>query len=315
MTEDMKKLAPALSTVTAVAKRYFKVIHTVERVSQGLSTFVYRISTEEGIRYMRFLPEQASFAAEALVHRLLRERGVWAPAVVAMEHQNRDTGLSLMITEEIPGRSVQDLEPGKSLPGILQEAGRQLALLHQVPVEGFGWIDRSCHNRLKGEHATFRAYLEEYMDEDLKALECYDFTSQQRKQYAKWMEEALQVLDTPRAVLVHGDFDISHIFHWDGRFTGFIDFGEIRGCNPLFDLGTLLWTDDSPEKIFYRSVCEEYGQVRPIEAEMHCAVSLMALYQLLRFLSRKKDTGAKEFWYRKAVKQMNFILVEEKELV
>lgn len=79
----------------------------------------------------------------------------WAPAVVAMEHQNLDTGLSLMITEEIPGDSVQDLEPGESLPGILQEAGRQLALLHQVPVEGFGWIDRSCHDRLRGKAKEF----------------------------------------------------------------------------------------------------------------------------------------------------------------
>ncbi|HEY4383064.1 MAG TPA: phosphotransferase, partial [Ktedonobacteraceae bacterium] len=37
--------------------------------------------------------------------------------------------------------------------------------------------------------------------------------------------------------LAHGDFDTSHIYQQDGRFTGIIDFGEIRGTSHWYDLG------------------------------------------------------------------------------
>ncbi len=39
--------------------------------------------------------------------------------------------------------------------------------------------------------------------------------------------------------MAHGDFDTSHIFAANGSYTGIIDFGEIRGAEPTFDLGHL----------------------------------------------------------------------------
>jgi len=39
------------------------------------------------------------------------------------------------------------------------------------------------------------------------------------------------------AVLAHGDFDASHIYQEDGAYSGIIDFGEIRGAEPTYDLG------------------------------------------------------------------------------
>jgi len=37
--------------------------------------------------------------------------------------------------------------------------------------------------------------------------------------------------------LAHGDFDASHIYQEDGKYTGIIDFGEIRGASHWYDLG------------------------------------------------------------------------------
>jgi aminoglycoside phosphotransferase (APT) family kinase protein len=38
------------------------------------------------------------------------------------------------------------------------------------------------------------------------------------------------------AVLAHGDFDPTHVFVARGRYAGVIDFGEIRGAPPLYDV-------------------------------------------------------------------------------
>jgi aminoglycoside phosphotransferase (APT) family kinase protein len=37
--------------------------------------------------------------------------------------------------------------------------------------------------------------------------------------------------------MAHGDLDATHSYHQDGRYTGIIDFGEIRGATRCYDLG------------------------------------------------------------------------------
>ena len=114
---------------------------------------------------------------------------------------------------------------------ILHEAGRQLALIHTIPVDGFGWIDRNSFDTLKGVKRTFLEYFDEFTSDDLVCLYYYDFTDSELEQIREYIKQARSSLNIPNAVLVHGDFDSSHIFHANGKFTGFIDFGEIRGSN------------------------------------------------------------------------------------
>ena len=143
------------------------------------------------------------------------------------------------------------------------------------------------------------------VEEDLKALDHYPLI--EKSAVAQYMDEALSLLDVSQACLVHGDFDTSHIFHENGHFTGFIDFGEIRGCHPFFDLGTLLWADDTPDRIQYRLVCEGYSQITPLSTKDHQRIALIGLYQLLRFLNRKKDTPMKEFWNQKTLRHLEWM--------
>ena len=44
-------------------------------------------------------------------------------------------------------------------------------------------------------------------------------------------------MDRKGSYLVHGDFDPTHIFQNNNHFTGIIDFGEIMGSSPLYDIG------------------------------------------------------------------------------
>lgn len=43
-------------------------------------------------------------------------------------------------------------------------------------------------------------------------------------------------MDETQACLAHGDFDTTHIFQDNGRYTGIIDFGEIRGTHRWYDV-------------------------------------------------------------------------------
>jgi aminoglycoside phosphotransferase (APT) family kinase protein len=48
--------------------------------------------------------------------------------------------------------------------------------------------------------------------------------------------EAVSDAGTAPPRLAHGDFDSTQIFQQGGCFTGVIDFGEVRGAEPWYDL-------------------------------------------------------------------------------
>jgi aminoglycoside phosphotransferase len=79
----------------------------VERITEGGSTYVYRLRTENERFYLRVLPEEGvSFLPEVEVHRRLRENGVAVPEVVYFEANNEWVQRSIMVTTEIPGTPI-----------------------------------------------------------------------------------------------------------------------------------------------------------------------------------------------------------------
>lgn len=211
----------------------------IRRVPEGISTHVYQIQ-HGGTFYLRILPEVGnSFAPEALVHTLLRERGVRVPEVVYMEQCNPDLGLSVMVTTEIDGRAIGSSPASDVMPDVLVQAGRDLAIINSVPVEGFGWIrrDLAAPEHLQADHATLRGWVFAHLEEDLWLLEQDTLPQQQVQAIHTVVRRYDHYLTGKCGRLAHGDFDVTHIFQQHGRYTGIIDFGEIRGTDPMYDLG------------------------------------------------------------------------------
>jgi aminoglycoside phosphotransferase (APT) family kinase protein len=301
----MNNNRPECSIVKAIAEKYLSNILSVEAVPKGSSTYVYRVVASSGTYYLRFLPEDASFAAEVLTHNNLYALGVRVPKVVTFEHKNESTGLSLMLVDEIKGTCIEDDYPQNNLKTILHEAGRQLALIHSVPVDGFGWIDRNSYDKLKGEKHSFDEYFTEYLNNDLQALNLFDFSDAERLQITDLMLTAKEILNVEKAVLVHGDFDISHIFHSEGSYSGIIDFGEIRGNNPMFDLAT--FAGFYQDRKNYSYLLEGYSEITPLTKQDLYAADLMALFIILRFLGKKVNSNSSRHWYKLIKKQLDYI--------
>jgi len=300
--------APKSETVKIVADNFLTGIIKVERIPKGSSTYVYRINTNKDSYYMRFLPEKASFATEVYAHNALLAAGVNVPQILGFEHKNELTGLSVMLMKELPGTSLEDNWPSHNLKEIMQEAGRQLATIHSIPVEGFGWVDKTSYDILKGEKQSFDEYFSEYLASDLHALGQYSFSNEKRIIIYDLMSKARQILNVKSAVLVHGDFDISHIFHSQGSYSGILDFGEIRGNNRLYDLATFVGFYQ--DRTVYSYLVEGYREIACLSDEDLYATELFALFIILRFLGKKVDTVSRDHWYRLANKQLDYICTE-----
>jgi aminoglycoside phosphotransferase (APT) family kinase protein len=263
----------------------------VERVAEGVSTFVYRIRRGVETFYLRVLPERdASFAPEARAHRLLRERGVRVPEVVHWEHRDPLLDLSIMVTTETPGSHLGHRAVDDATPRIVFEAGQQLALVNSVPVDGFGWVRRGPvdADQLAGEHATLRAFFLEYLDADLSALERRQLlTARDVAAIRRLVEAHPSWLHAEQASLAHGDFDVTQIFQQDGQYTGIVDFGEIRGADRWYDLGHFRMHDGETLPVLALDwLLDGYRSVVPLPAGHRQRIAFASILVAVRALAR-----------------------------
>jgi len=274
----------------------------VARAAEGGSTPVYRVRRDGGggengaggeTFYLRVAEgPTASLAPEALVHRLLRERGARVPEVVAFEPFAETLQRSVMVTTAIPGEPIARTRGTSQLRPVLVAAGRDLARVNDLAVEGFGWIrrDEGPAGRLAAERPTLRAFALEDYEGGLARLRGTLLPEATLRAIRRVVADRDAWLDVDRAHLAHGDFDATHIFHSEGRYTGIIDFGEIRGADRRYDLGHFVLHDGErlPEPML-PCLIEGYRDVAPLAEADERRLHLWALLIGVRALARSVE--------------------------
>jgi Ser/Thr protein kinase RdoA (MazF antagonist) len=261
----------------------------VTRTAQGTTTQVYRIDRGGEFFYLRLAEDREDhFAAEALVHDLLATRGVRVPRVVHYEPFDEALDRSVLVTTEIPGRSLADRPTGVDVRSLLVAAGRDLARINDLAVEGFGWVrrDRPATERLEAELPTHRAFALGVMEEGLAGLDAF-LSSADVERVHSTVARHDAWLDSPRGRLAHGDFDLTHVYHRNGEYAGIIDFGEIRGADRWYDLGHFALHDgERPPAGALSDLLEGYREVAPYAAEDERRIWLWTLLIGMRLLVR-----------------------------
>ena len=266
-----------------------------ERTGQGVSTPVYRVERGREVYYVRLAEHAAaSLAPEALVHTLLLARGVRVPEVVHFEERDPATGRSVMVTTEIPGQPIASASPDDDLRPIVVEAGRDLALINGVGVDGFGWIrrDRRDSQRLEAELPTHRQFVAEHLECLAELRTDGVLTKEEGEALERVLEQHDQLLDVSEAHLAHGDLDATHIYHEGGRYTGIIDFGEIRGADRLYDLGHFRAHDaESYPRPLLEHLLDGYRETGDLPADQAARIVLFSLLIAGRTLARHLSRG------------------------
>jgi Ser/Thr protein kinase RdoA (MazF antagonist) len=273
------------SALAAVVARAFGPAHVDwQRAAEGVSAQVYRLARGDEVFYLRVAESaEANLGVEAALLHELRRLGVSVPEVVFLERNDAALERSVLITTAVPGAPLERA----SMPDVLRAAGRDLAVLNRLPVDGFGWIRRDADWPLAGELAAYDELVVSELpspwpgplaallsNAELDALQAL-FEAERRRPVA--------------SLLAHGDFDTTQIFHQDGRYTGLIDFGDIRGADPYFDLGTFHLVHGKRDPDFLPHLLEGYRAASALqldgEAILRSAI-LLGLRQLSRWVER-----------------------------
>ncbi|MFZ3030097.1 MAG: aminoglycoside phosphotransferase family protein, partial [Minisyncoccia bacterium] len=219
----------------------FKDCH-FSRVESGVSTNVFKLEREGKIFFLRIMKEGESATTQTLAHKLMREKSANVPTVVNSADDSAELGSPYMVVEEIGGTDLETQtheNEGHNFDQVMFSAGADLARINSVPVRGFGKVQtsESDQNDLEAPFENNEELTLYKIDKILGKLQTGSVVSPEIADVIKQkIEKHMALLSCDQAVLNHGDMDLSHIFSKDGKYTGIIDFGDMRGASPVYDL-------------------------------------------------------------------------------
>jgi aminoglycoside phosphotransferase (APT) family kinase protein len=300
-----------IECVQTVVSRIFPAVPIhIEHIIDGVSTYIYRITSRRETWYLRILPEEgASFEPEALVHARLRQMQVKVPEVIYVEAYNDLLQRSIMVTTEIPGWPIGQSQElgGEVLAEIVREVGRDLARMNRLAVEGFGWVKReaSMTETLQAEWLTYREFIDEYWEADLAYLASHVLSANEIAQLERVRGTYDSWLDVEQGCLVHGDFDTTHIYQENGRYTGIIDFGEIRGADRWYDLAQFYMRDrEQLPWPLEAALMRGYGEVVVLPADYEQRIHFTGLLTNVRALARSLQKRPPNHFSRHQLKML-----------
>jgi aminoglycoside phosphotransferase (APT) family kinase protein len=288
----MRKADVDLGILTALVGRIMapRTRISLQRTEEGVSTQVYRICRAGEVFYLRVAEEpSASLAPEVRVHDLLQQRGVRVPHVVYFEPFNEQLQRSIMVVTAIAGEAVGQRPPDAATQAILEAAGQDLAVINDIPVQGFGWIkrDTSTGDRLEAAYATYRQYALEHFAADLALLSQHRVAAREIAALRGSIDRYEMWLQHEQAWLAHGDLDVTHIYQRDGRYTGIIDFGEIRGTDQFYDLGHFnLHDGERLPQLLLPALLAGYTAITPLPPDYEQRVAFGSMLIGVRALAR-----------------------------
>jgi aminoglycoside phosphotransferase (APT) family kinase protein len=207
-----------------------------------------------------------------------------------------------MVMTAIAGEAVGQRPPDAATRDILQAAGRDLAVINRIPVQGFGWIrrDSSTVDRLEAAHATYRQYALEHFDADLALVSQHGVAATETAAMRGSIDRYDGWLTHEQAWLAHGDLDVTHIYQQDGRYTGIIDFGEIRGADQFYDLGHFnLHDGERLPQLLLPALLAGYAALTPLPPDHQQRIAfgsmLIGVRALARALQRQPPTAYHRF--------------------
>lgn len=164
-----------------------------------------------------------------VLNKNLHRRGAPVPEVLYISEEPQHA-----IYEKIGGVSLenrQDFDDSRYFEA-MRNAGKALAEIHRLPVEGYGKPDRE-HDFRRGEHDGWRKFVRSYVDEAEKFVESEEFSEIVER--ASDLVNIDELPEEPESRTLHMDFTPDNIIVGEDTPVTVIDFDDAYFGDPMFD--------------------------------------------------------------------------------
>lgn len=242
-------------------------------------------SGEEGV--IRAHPGQVKneyFYSEKLAMEAAVKVGVLAPTVATVDDSRTLVPFDYMVMTKVPGQVMPvALEQNPSLyPTFLYQLGEQLASLHSINTNGYGFFDndQARNGNLVGIHANNESHYSSALlaDEKFHYENRYWMPHETVAKAIKILQSNVRITKCDKPTLVQNDIaDWNTVVKGD-KVTGILDWDECFSGDPVFEFATLsLFYSDEQMKM----LLEGYQSVRALPADYQDKISLYTLRYII----------------------------------
>jgi Ser/Thr protein kinase RdoA (MazF antagonist) len=181
------------------------------------------------------------FWVEKLAAKKAMDAGAPSFRTYFIYDDRRKFDFDFMVMERLPGKTMQSLWPiEKELDArLIKETGKNMALIHTVKTDGFGFFSNSKaknDNKLIGQYNNFAGHFFSSFEENLKSLVDYRVVDTEKSRRIKRIfDNNVGLLKIKKASLIHNDVADWNELVYDGHISGFIDWDECIGGDPVMD--------------------------------------------------------------------------------
>jgi aminoglycoside phosphotransferase (APT) family kinase protein len=276
------------------AHRLGKMV-SVKWAGQGMNNPVLIVNDRYVLRFDGLEHEGRSrFYGEKLAYEHLRTRGIPAPEVIALDVSRTLAAQDYLIMSKIEGRPMIDdwngLSPAQRQQ-IGQEAGRYLAMMHEIRFNGYGKLLLADEERFPDWYAYVMDYLSRYGQEVVEKRLLSP--GQYERLLHVFEQQRLLLEDVNPGRLVHWDYHFENILQRDGHITGIIDFEWSLSGDPMYDFKLRdQWEETCPGS--YRPLIRGYNERRTLPEDYEQRVSLYQAMMHLDYLVDADDEAERE---------------------
>ncbi len=237
------------------------ILDLKDPINQGSVNLVcpfITISGKQGvIRVHPPLVRNEYFYAESCAMKTAKSYGVSTADTILVDDSRNIVPFDYMVMSKIPGEVMRPaIERNPEMhPIFLKQIGQNLAKLHKIETEGFGFFDNKlakngilCGTK-KSNKDHFLSAID--LDEDYHANNISIFEPTLIKKSIKLIKSMSDLADCKNPTLIHNDIADWNTVVDGNKVTGILDWDECFSGDPVFEFATLslFYNDEKMESI------------------------------------------------------------------
>lgn len=231
------------SDVSALIKDILKT-KTVKakKINYGEVNAVYSIQTNNGDEYvLKISPHtrgENNLLQEAWAFEKCRRVGVPVPEVISADDSLRKFPEVYLLTKKISGTPGGEIKfSDADFLEVMHQIGHYLYLIHSIPVEGFGEIEKN-NKRFRGRYSTLWESLKSVFSNSkwMDVINTHDLlTEDDLGRYQKMLEGNKKLFELKVASLTHGDMGPRNLIMKGNKIVGIVDMENVLATDPIRD--------------------------------------------------------------------------------
>jgi len=257
---SIRKFELSLPQAKAILKKHnLGEAKQIMRFEKGMINDVFLINNEYVLKINTGHPDLPKLKKEKDIYELLAKMGIPVPKVYTYDSSKEILEFPYIIMEKIKGSSLNDIWSSMKKTSKLQQMqkiGELMGKIHSITFDNFG--DDFSNDKFNGIK-TYKEFMKKHVKNILNNVKDSKVLEENKiKKIQKYFEENKYFNITPKASLLHGNFNYDNLLVENGIIHGIVDWEWAKSMHNEEEAGTFFYRILKEDKEFISSFKKGY---------------------------------------------------------